>query len=130
MRVNNAIRERISQTVDKAMNKKINELNAKRIAQMEGLQKELDALVQEMNERAAKILAFNAPVGSKFKSFGYEGNFVCNVARVELPKDDKLDAEIAEVRAKAGDMKLDLEIRCQLEKDADKFFQMMAEVEF
>lgn len=130
MRVNNAIREKIDHSLNKSFNQKINELCAPRNEMEATIKAELNKVIAEANEKAQKVLEQYAPEGTKFTRYGSDREFICETCHFSLPKDETLDKQIAELREKRQEMALDLEIRCQLEKDADKFFQMLAEVEF
>lgn len=130
MRVNNAIREKIDRTLNKSLNKKIDELYASRRATEEVIRAELNKVIAEANEKAQKVLEQYAPEGTEFTRYGHEHEFICDTAHYALPDDNELTRQVGKLRERKQEMALDLEIRCQLEKDADKFFQMLAEVEF
>lgn len=126
MRVTNIIREKISCTVDKQVNTAISALYADRNATEAKVKEQLAAIRAEANAKAAEILAQYPE--AYFSRYGREAEFVIDTACVTLPEDAELTAKAKAIREKAKEIKMDMEIRCQLEKDADAFFKALGEV--
>lgn len=126
MRVTNIIREKISCTVDKQVDTAISALYADRNATEAKVKEQLAAIRAEANAKAAEILAQYPE--AYFSRFGREAEFVIDTAYINLPEDAELTAKAKAIREKAKEIKMDMEIRCQLEKDADAFFKALGEV--
>ena len=126
MRVTNIIREKISRTVDKQVDTAISALYADHNALEASINEQLAAIRAEANAKAAKILA-QCPE-AYFSCYGQKAEFITNTAYVNLPKDAELSAKATAIYEKAKEIKMDMEIRCQLEKNADAFFKALGEV--
>lgn len=126
MRVTNIIREKISCTVDKQVDTAINALYVDRNAMEAKIKEQLAAIRAEANAKAAEILAQYPE--THFSRYSREAEFIIETAYVNLPEDAELTAKARAIREKAKEIKMDMEIRCQLEKDADAFFKALGEV--
>lgn len=126
MRVTNIIREKIDRTLSKELDKKIAELYADKWAFEQQVRDELAAVVAEANIKADAIIA---KYPNLYLSRYGDKNipYIRDTAMVNFPKDAELDRKTQELREKKRDVAMDMEIRCALEKDADKFFEMLAE---
>lgn len=128
MRVTNIIREKIDRTLDKELNKKLNELYAEKREFEQQVQDELAVVIAEANAKANVIIAKYPDL--YFVRYGDRNiPYIRDVALVNFPKDAELDRKAQELREKKRDLAMDMEIRCALEKDADKFFEMLANIE-
>lgn len=130
MRVTNIIREKIDRVLEKQFYAKVNELTAPRDALDKQLREELEVIVKEANEKADAVLA-KAPAGSKFSRYGDNGKYITSggLSSLIFPTDDEINQKIALLRERRKELALDMEIRCQLEKDADAFFKALAELQ-
>jgi len=126
MRVTNIIREKISCTVDKQVSIAINALYADRNALEASIKEQLAAIRAEADQKAAGILAQYPD--ACFYRYGKVSDFTVETACIHLPEDKELTAKAAAIREKAKEIKMDMEIRCQLEKDADAFFKTLGEI--
>lgn len=126
MKVTNIIREKIDRTLNKKLDKKIAELYADKWAFEQQVRDELAVVVAEANAKADAIIAKYPDL--YLSRYGDRNiPYVRDTATVNFPKNAELDRKAHELREKKRDMAMDMEIRCALEKDADKFFEMLAE---
>lgn len=126
MKVTIIIREKISRTVDKQASIAIDALYADRNALEASIKEQLAAIRAEADQKAADILAQHP--NACFYRYGSTSNFIVDTACIRLPEDNELTAKAAAIREKAEEIKMDMEIRCQLEKDADAFFKALREI--
>lgn len=129
MRVTNVIRNKISLVLDKEFDKKITELYADKNAFEKKVQDELFEVIAEANAKADAILAKYPNL--YFSRYGGRNvPFIHDVSHVYFPEDVELNRKAQELREKKKELAMDLEIRCTMEKDADKFFEMLKNIEF
>lgn len=129
MQVTNIMQEKINLTLNKKLSKKLAELYADKNARETALRTELEAIRDEANAKAKEIIAKYPD--AHFSMWGSVNvPFVQTVASVKFNKDDELERQAQELKNKKKELAMDMEIRCTLEKNADNFFKMLAEVNF
>lgn len=129
MRVTNVVRDKITLALDKEYNKKIDELYADKNAFKKKVQDELAGVIAEANAKADAILAKYPDL--YFSRYGGKNvPYIYDVSHVHFPEDVELNRKAQELREKKQELAMDLEIRCTMEKDADKFFEMLKNIEF
>ena len=127
MRMTNAVRDKIAFAVDKKIKASVNELYAERNATEKQIQEQLNEIKAEAEAKAQKLLS-QYP-GAKFIEYRHVGSFILECAAIRLPEDEELTLKASEIRERGKELKMDLEIRCQLEKDADAFFNLLKNIE-
>lgn len=126
MRVTNVIREKINRVVNQQVENKTAEMYAERRRVEKAIGDQLKVIREEADKKAAAILA-KYP-GTVFTSYRSDGRFISETSGFRLPEDKELGKQVNELRAKADEIKMDMEIHCQLEKDANQFFKMLEEL--
>lgn len=121
MRVNNLVREQISRRIDAQASAAIDALYTDSRAQEKEMYKHLDAIRAAANKQAAAVIAEYGAV-LKYNAEHY----FSSTAYAIIPDNQERINKVQAIQSKAQELKEETEIRCMLEKDADSFFQMLA----
>lgn len=123
MRITNVIKSKIASIVDKQVEAQMTELYAPKKAKEDAFYAEAHKIWEEA---CAKMDALAANYDGKVNHYSYRDNWF-EKPSITFASDVEVNNKAAEIRARATEAKMDLEIRAQMGKDAEEFFKMLAD---